>query len=106
MTRTGIGRLAAVVLTACFTAQHAPAQVLKAQILGTATDQTGAVVPGAKITITEINTNFTRTTLTNESGNYFFVNLDPGVFRVESEHAGFSKAVRTDIDVQPNTTMR
>src|SRR5690349_10765176 len=68
MTRTGIGRLAAVVLTACFTAQHAHAQVLKAQILGTATDQTGAVVPGAKITITEINTNFTRTTLTNESG--------------------------------------
>jgi len=54
------------------------AQVLKGQILGTITDQSGALVPGVKVTITDTRTNTQRTGDTNEAGNYFFVNLDPG----------------------------
>jgi hypothetical protein len=100
-------RLAAVAALAVFLAsERAEAQVLKAQIIGTITDQSGAVVPGAKIRITDTVTNFTRSGETNDSGNYFFVNLDAGVYRVEAEHAGFSKALRNDIDLQPNTTAR
>jgi len=84
----------------------ANAQVLKAQIVGTVTDPTGAVVPGAKVRLIETTTNFARAGETNESGNYFFVNLDPGVYRVEVEHSGFNKAVRSGIELQPNTTAR
>lgn len=85
---------------------HLDAQVLKGQILGTVTDQSGAVAPGVKVTITETRTNFQRSGDTNEAGNFFFVNLDPGDYKVEAEKAGFSKALRTGIDLQPNTTAR
>ncbi len=82
------------------------AQVLKGQILGTIQDKTGAVMPGVKITVTETTTNFQRTAETNEAGNFFFVNLDPGDYRVEAEKEGFSKALRSGVALQPNTTAR
>jgi len=82
------------------------AQVLKAQILGTISDQSGAVMPGVKITITDVRTNFQRSADTNDAGNFFFVNLDPGEYKVEAEKTGFSKALRSGIDLQPNTTAR
>ncbi len=82
------------------------AQVLKGQILGTITDQTGAVVPGVKITITDKRTSFQRTGNTNEAGNYFFVNMDPGDYKVEAEKEGFSKSLRSGVELLPNTTAR
>jgi hypothetical protein len=82
------------------------AQVLKGQILGTITDATGAVVPGVTVTLTETNTNVSRTTVSNDSGLYVFVNLDPGAYQVAVEKPGFARAVRTDIDLRPNTTVR
>jgi len=85
---------------------QAQAQVLKGQILGTVTDQSGAVVPGVKVTITETRTNIVKTGDTNDAGNYFFVNLDPGDYRVEVEKTGFSKSLRSGVDLPPNTTAR
>ena len=86
--------------------EKSQAQVLKGQILGTITDPSGAVVPGVKVTITETRTNFVRTENTNDSGNYFFVNLDPGDYRVEAEKTGFSKSLRSGVELLPNTTAR
>ena len=82
------------------------AQVLKGQIIGTVTDQSGAVVPAVKITITETRTNLVRTTETNDVGNYFLVNLDPGEYRVEVQKTDSARRVRAGIDLQPNTTVR
>ena len=82
------------------------AQAVKASLVGTITDSTGAVVPGTEIVITEINTNFSRSTVTNESGNYVFGNLNPGVYRVEAKLSGFKTAVQDKIDVLVNTTQR
>ena len=82
------------------------AQVLKAQLLGTIGDSSGAVIPGARIVLTEMQTNSSRESQTNESGLYVFTNLDPGLYQVEAEVEGFRKAVRGDIDVRPNTTVR
>lgn len=81
-------------------------QVLKGQILGTILDQSGAIVPAVKITITETRTNVQRSGETNDAGNYFFVNLDPGLYTVEAEKAGFSKSLRSGIELQPNSTAR
>ena len=88
------------------TSRDLSAQVLKGQILGAITDQSGASVPGVKITLVETRTNFQRAAETNESGNFFFVNLDPGDYRVEAEKQGFSKTVRSGVELPPNTTAR
>ena len=82
------------------------AQTLKGTLLGTITDSSQAVVSGVNVSITEINTNFHRTEISNEEGFYVFANLDPGNYRIEAEHFGFRKVVRTGIDLTPNTTAR
>ena len=82
------------------------AQTLKGTVLGTITDTSQAVVSGVNVSITEINTNFRRTEISNEEGFYVFANLDPGNYRMEAEHPGFRKVVRTDVDLTPNTTAR
>ena len=84
----------------------ANAQVLKAQILGTITDSSGAVIQAVKVTITETRTNLQRSAETNEAGNFFFVNLDPGDYKVEAEKDGFNKSLRSGVILQPNTTAR
>ncbi|MEZ5403467.1 MAG: TonB-dependent receptor [Bryobacteraceae bacterium] len=89
-----------------FLAGRLQAQVLKGQILGTISDQTGAVVPGVSVKITDTRTNFQREGETNDAGNYFFVNLDPGEYRVEAEKAGFNKSLRSGVELLPNTTAR
>jgi len=81
-------------------------QAVKASLVGTITDSSGAVVPGAEITITEVNTNFSRSATTNESGYYVFSNLNPGVYRVEAKLTGFKTAVKDKVEVLVNTTVR
>jgi hypothetical protein len=98
-------RLAVVgLLSVCGSALHG--QTLKGTILGTITDSSHAVVSGAQISVTEINTNFHRTELTNEEGFYVFANLDPGNYRIEALHPGFRKMMRAGIDLTPNSTAR
>src|SRR5262249_38942391 len=58
------------------------------------------------VTITEVNTNLTRSTVTNESGNYVFGQLDRGVYRVEIQLSGFKKAIRERADVLVNEDTR
>ena len=82
------------------------AQAVKGSLLGSVTDTSGAVIPGAAVNITEVNTNLIRATVTNESGNYVFGNLDRGVYRVEIQLAGFKKAIRETVDVLVNTDTR
>jgi len=82
------------------------AQVLKGQIVGTVSDSSGAVIAGATIVLTETQTNFRRDATSNESGNFFFVNLDPGLYQLEVTQSGFKKDVRTEIDLRPNATVR
>ncbi|MEZ5355379.1 MAG: TonB-dependent receptor [Bryobacteraceae bacterium] len=101
-----MSRIAIAFAIAVSFAASASAQVIKAQILGSVTDTTQAVIAGAAITLTETGTNFKREGQTNESGNYVFVNLDPGTYQVEASMPGFTRAVKTDIDLRPNTTVR
>ncbi len=82
------------------------AQAVNATLLGAVTDSSGAVVANAKVTITETNTGISRTSQTNESGNYVFPDLPPGTYTVTAEQSGFKRASRASIDVIVNTTGR
>lgn len=81
-------------------------QAVNSTVVGTVTDATGAVVVGARVTLTEANTNVSRTGQTNESGNFVFSNLPPGNYFVTVEMTGFKKEQRRDIALLVNTTQR
>jgi len=81
-------------------------QAVNGSMLGTITDTSGASVPNAKVTITEVNTAIVRTATTNESGNYTFNDLPPGSYKLVTEAAGFRREDRTGVDVLVNNTRR
>src|SRR5437660_2827554 len=92
--------------SAVLTAGPLRGQTLTGTILGTISDQSHAVIQGAQVKITEINTNYRRTEVTNDSGFFAFANLDPGNFRVEVAHPGFRTVVRSNVALAPNSTIR
>ncbi len=53
-------------------------QAVNATLLGSVSDASGASVANAKVTLTESNTNVSRTAQTNESGNFVFPDVAPG----------------------------
>ena len=63
-------------------------------IQGTATDTTGAVIPGVKIAVTNTATNVSATTTTSSEGTYLVSNLDPSTYVVTAEHPGFERQVQ------------
>ena len=73
------------------------AQLTTADVLGTITDSTGAVVPGAKVTIKNLGTGVTATTKSNGTGDYIFNLLPPGHYSVEIEAQSFKKVEFADI---------
>jgi len=81
-------------------------QAVNATLLGTVTDSSGAAVASVKVTITETNTGISRTSQTNDSGNYVFPDLPPGTYTVTAEQPGFKRASRAGFDVIVNTTGR
>ena len=60
---------------------------------GTVTDTTGAIVPGATVTLTNEATKFTRTATTDPKGGYFFGAVDPGNYTLPIEITGFKARV-------------
>src|SRR4051794_32199314 len=79
----------ALLLLACLIAGSAWGQAVTASLVGTVTDASGAVIVNAKVVLTETNTGVSRTSSSNESGNYAFPNLPPGMYSVTIEQAGF-----------------
>ena len=81
-------------------------QAVNATLVGTITDQSRAVVAGAKVTIKEMKTGVSRMSVTNDSGNYEFPDIPPGVYQVVVEQPGFKKETRPDVEVTVNSTVR
>src|SRR5262245_7493181 len=65
-------------------------------IRGTVADQTGAVVPGATITVKNQATGFERVVVSTETGTYVVPALEPGKYTVHCELKGFAKIEATD----------
>ncbi len=75
------------------------AQVLKGSISGTATDPQGAVVPGAKVTITNNATGTSQSTTSDNAGLFRFNLIPAGEYKVEIVASGFSSAVQNNVVV-------
>ena len=65
---------------------------------GDVTDPTGAVVPGADLQLTDVNTNVTQKTTTNQSGHYNFSSVPPGQYKLTVNRASF-RPVSTNITI-------
>src|SRR5437667_6442696 len=81
------------------------AQTATGRIVGTLTDQTGAIIPGATITATNMDTMVTYTALTNEQGAYQIPLLPIGMYTVTGEQPGFQKAVTKPEKLEINQSL-
>src|SRR4051812_17354751 len=95
MKRTLFCLVAATAILA-LAAGHVWAQAT-AQISGTVKDQSGAVLPGVEITVTQTDTGIIRTAISNETGTYVLSNLPIGPYRVEAGLPGFRTFVQTGV---------
>src|SRR5687767_5175359 len=86
-----------------FTSAAAWAQAT-AQMTGTVRDESGAVLPGVTVTVTQTDTGFTRTVVTEGSGTYVMPNLPTGPYRLEVSLQGFRTYVQTGIVLQVAAT--
>jgi Carboxypeptidase regulatory-like domain len=73
------------------------AQQQTADVVGTVTDATGAIIPGATVTITNLGTNISNTTMSTASGDYAFNLLPPGAYSVKVESSGFKSFAAQNI---------
>jgi hypothetical protein len=81
-------------------------QAVNGTLLGTVTDASGASVPDARVTATELSTRVARNTVTGVNGYYAFADLTPGTYDVSVEATGFKKSVRSGVPVEVNSTRR
>jgi len=95
--------LAALVLAIAF---PSTAQTFYGSILGTVTDSAGAVMPGANTTLTNEGTGERRSVATDSTGNYRYVNLIPGTYRLDVEKDGFKRLDRPGIVVEVQNDVR
>lgn len=89
----------AAALLSLFLCQSAIGQTNTGRILGTVTDTTGAAIPGASVTVTDLQRGATRSLSTTQTGVYAAPNLVSGVYKVRVEAKGFKSAERVDVQV-------
>src|ERR1051326_2631283 len=92
--------LLSLLATTCF------AQFETATVLGTVRDSTGAVIVGGKVTLENVKTGVTSVAQTNEAGNFDFVNVQIGVYRVRAEASGFKSSITEDFTVAVSARQR
>jgi hypothetical protein len=75
------------------------AQVNQARLSGTVADQSGGVIAGATVTITDVQKNVSRTLTADSAGEYVAPNLDPSRYRLRVEYKGFKTFTRENIQL-------
>ncbi len=91
----GWGRYLLLLTALIFVSSTAFAQLTTADILGTVADSTGAIIPGANVTVLNVDTHDKRTAQSNASGDYSFNLLQPGHYSVTVQATGFKATTQT-----------
>jgi len=81
------------------------AQVATSRFEGTVQDESGAVIPGAKVTAVNTKTQARSETTSGAEGMFIFPSLQPGVYTISVEAAGFRKAVVNDLELNAALTV-
>jgi hypothetical protein len=89
-----------------FLSANVHAQEAFGSVVGTVTDASGNVVVGATVTLTNVGTAGKQMMNTNGAGDYDFVNLVPGNYRIDVEDTGFKHFTRLNVDVQVQGSTR
>jgi hypothetical protein len=92
-------RVTAVLLLVVAITTSLCAQTPSGEISGVVTDQTGAVMVGVKVTLTNPATNATREVQTNDAGLYAFPALPPGIYSLNVQKSGFRAIERRNVEV-------
>jgi outer membrane receptor protein involved in Fe transport len=112
MCRKGLPSWSALVLIGallCFwlgTSVKSHAQQVTGDVVGTVTDNTGGVIPGASVTIKNQGTGEARTAKSNEQGEFTFPLLQPGTYSVTVEAKGFKAQVQSGINLSVGQRFR
>ncbi len=75
------------------------AQSTFGSFLGTVRDPSGSVVSAVKVTAVNKGTDAQRTTITDSSGSYDIVNLEPGTYQITMESPGFQRSVYPNLEL-------
>src|ERR1051326_5882686 len=89
----------AIVLLIALAISQAFAQISTARIVGVVRDSTGALIPGVTVNIKQLDTDLTRTVVTDETGNYTAPLLPVGPYEINTEMPGFKREVRKGINL-------
>jgi hypothetical protein len=91
--------LTAILFLLCVNSSHAQVSAGAGTIEGVVSDATGAVIPGAKVTITNPVSGFTNSATTDENGAFIFRNVPPNPYHMEATASGFNSSAR-DVEVR------
>src|SRR5690242_6114307 len=86
--RSGLASLCGIALLLFLLPANVHGQAVS-RINGTVTDEAGAAVPDAKVTVMNVDTNVSQTTTTTSAGTYLVIDLIPGTYSVKVEKTGF-----------------
>jgi hypothetical protein len=95
-----------LVLGLALSAHTAHAQAIFGSIQGTVTDESGGVLPSAKVTARNVNTGVAASAQTGGSGLYFLGELRPGQYEIEAEASGFQKSVQRGVTLRIEDRLR
>lgn len=105
MIRTALA-LAAVACASMVLLAPARAQSVYGSIIGTVTDKSGAAIPGATITVTDVSKGTVVTVTSNQSGDYSVPHLIPDVYNLKATSKGFKAFETKGISVEADTAPR
>lgn len=99
-------RLFVLLSTLLLLAGSLAAQVTTGTILGSVSDPSGAALPGAKVTITEVNKNTTSRTVADDAGAFSVPFLVPGLYTISVEKDGFKKGLQQNLPLEVDQKAR
>jgi hypothetical protein len=91
---TRLTEVVTAIVALCVLPSFLLAQVNQARLLGTVTDQSGGVIAGATVTVTDVQKNLSRTLTTDSAGEYVAPDLDPDTYTLRVESRGFRTFTR------------
>ncbi len=96
---------AILIVVLCFGCEsRLAAQATSGNLVGSVTDPSGALVPGATVEVTNTATNVKNTTRTDADGHYQIENLPAGTYDIRVQHAGFNEATLRNVAIRLNVT--